>query len=523
MASLTGAVVAGSALVGVGTSAAATSAGTEAITTVVGGGATTAITNGIPSLSASLGSPLSAVFDAHGNIVFADQNNNVIRVAATTSGTFYGRAMTAGHVYTIVGNGTAGDLGDGTAPSAGKVELSGPNGVAIDAQGDMAITDSGNDAVRLVAATGGLRYGQEMTAGQIYTIAGGGEEGDITPGGSVFSAGLTSPDGVAFDAQGDVIVADTGNDVIRLIPAVARTIFAQAVQPGRIYTIAGDMNYGYTGNYGPALFAQLQLDTFNGLAVDAKGDVIFSDVDNQVVRLVPAATGTYLGRAVKADYIYTIAGTSAEGFKGNKKPAIKASLDTPQGVAVDAAGNLFISDSANNMIRFVPAAKGAYDGMAVKAGDIYTIAGKGPAGYSGNGGLATQADLNAPAGVSVGPSGRILILDNGNNVIREMSGTAPAAPSVTAVKPSSGPTSGDRKVTIVGSNLSNTTAVMFGSRSATRFTVKSDKKVLAYTPSGSVGRVPISVYSPTGVSVTSPADSYTYLPASAVRKNHHRR
>jgi hypothetical protein len=239
-----------------------------------------------------------------------------------------------------------------------------------------------------------------------------------------------------------------------------------------------------------------------------------------VVRLVPAATGTYLGRAVKADYIYTIVGTSNEGLKGNKKPATKAWLDTPQGVAVDTAGNLFISDSANNMIRFVPAAKGTYDGMAVKAGDIYTIAGKGPAGYTGNGGLATEADLNDPAGVSVGPSGRILIVDNGNNVIREMSGTAPAAPVVTAVKPSSGPTSGDRKVTIVGENLSNTSAVMFGSRPAARFIVKSDKKVQAYTPAGSVGRVSISVYTPTGVSVTSPANSYTYLPASATKKKH---
>ncbi len=522
IASLACAVVAGSALVGVGTSAAATGAGTQAITTVVGGGSTTAITNGISSVAASLGSPLAAIFDAHGNIVFADQNNNVIRVAAAATGTFYGRAMTAGHLYTIIGNGVAGDLGDGTVPSANKVELSDPNGVAIDAQGDMAITDSGNDAVRFVTATGGLRYGQEMTAGQIYTIAGGGEEGDITPGGSVFSAGLTSPDGVAFDAQGDVIVADTGNDVIRLIPAVARTIFGQAVQPGRIYTIAGDMNYGYTGNNGPALFAQLQLDSFNGLAVNAKGDVIFSDVDNQVVRLIPAVTGTYLGKAVKADYIYTIVGTSAEGLKGDKKPATKAWLDTPQGVAVDSAGNLFISDSANNMIRFVPAAKGTYDGMAVKAGDIYTIAGKGAAGYSGNGGLATQADLNDPAGVSVGPSGRILIVDNGNNVIREMSGTAPAAPLVTAIKPSSGPTSGDRKVTILGANLTSTSAVMFGSRPAVRFVVKSDKKVLAYTPVGSVGRVSISVYSPTGVSVTSGANSYTYLPASAVKKNHRR-
>ncbi len=306
--------------------------------------------------------------------------------------------MTAGHTYTIVGNGTDGDLGDGSSNPLTSAELSGPNGVAIDSTGDLAITDSGNDAVRFVAAAGGFRYGQQMTAGKIYTIAGGGQEGEITPGGSTFSAGLTSPDGVAFDAQGDVIVADTGNDLIRLIPATTRVVFGMAVQPGSIYTLAGNMNYGYTGNGGPGPSAQLQLNTFNGVAIDSKGDVVFSDVDNEAVRMVAAATGTSLGRAVKAGYIYTIAGTGPndEGFKGNKKPATKAWLDTPQGVAVDSAGNVFISDSLNNMIRVVPASKGSFDGFGVKAGDIYTIAGNGQPGYSGNGGRATAAAAQRP-------------------------------------------------------------------------------------------------------------------------------
>ena len=150
------------------------------------------------------------------------------------------------------------------------------------------------------------------------------------------------------------------------------------------------------------------MNAFNGVAVDAKGDVVFSDVDNQAVRMVAAATGTSLGRAVKAGDIYTLAGTGPndEGFKGNKKPATKAWLDTPQGVAVDSAGDLFISDSLNNMIRVVPAVKGSFDGFGVKAGDIYTIAGNGRPGYSGNGGPATGAALNGPAGLSMGPSGR---------------------------------------------------------------------------------------------------------------------
>ena len=226
--SIAGSVIAGSALIGVPASSAA-AGGSEIITTVAGGGGTPGIGSGVASLSASLGSPEAGAFDSHGNVVFADQNNNVIRVAAASTGTFCGHAMTAGHTYTIVGNGTDGDIGDGSSNPLTSAELSGPNGVAIDALGDLVITDSGNDAVRFVAAVGGFRFGQEMTAGRIYPIAGGGQEGDITPGGSTFSAGLTSPDGVVFDAQGDVIVADTGNDLIRLIPAVA----ADRLRPGR--------------------------------------------------------------------------------------------------------------------------------------------------------------------------------------------------------------------------------------------------------------------------------------------------
>ena len=230
--------------------------------------------------------------------------------------------------------------------------------------------------------------------------------------------------------------------------------------------------------------AELQLDNFNGVAVDPKGDVVFSDVDNQVVRLVAAATGTAFGRSrASPAHIYTIAGTGTEGFKGEKKPAAKAWLDTPQGVAIDAAGNLFISDSVNNLIRLVPGAKGSYDGRAVKAGDIYTIAGSRTAG-----------PFNGPAGLSVGSNGDLLVADNGNNVIREIAGTPPGQPTVTAIKPTSGPTSGDRKVVIIGSNLSGTTAVMFGSRPATTFTVRSAKKIIAYSPIGTLGTVTIRVY-----------------------------
>ena len=244
---------------------------------------------------------------------------------------------------------------------------------------------------------------------------------------SVSSAGLTGPDGVAFDAAGDLIIADTGNDVIRLIPAVARTVFGMPVQPGHIYTIAGNMNYGYTGNGGLGTSAQLQLDTFNGVAVDAKGDVVFSDVDNEVVRLVAAATGDRLrprrqGRATST----RSRGPGPRGSKATRSPPPRPGWTRPKGVAVDAAGDLFISDSANNLIRFVPAAKGTLRRHGGQGRATSTRSPEWQRRLPGNGVPATTAALTARQR-GVGPSGRLLVVDNGNNVIREITGTPRAS------------------------------------------------------------------------------------------------
>jgi len=509
------AIVAGSTLVDVfspSLAGAASQTVANVITTVAGGG-TKAPTSGVASTAAALGSPLSAVFDAHGNVVFADQNNNVISVVAASNGTYYGHAMLAGHTYNVAGDGNpnGGDGPWGTAAAPTTVEFSDPNGVAIDPQGDVAFTDTGNNAVRLLAEAGGSRFGVSVTPGRMYTIAG--EGGSVSNGEQASSAGLSSPDGLAFDAHGNLVIADTGDDDLRFLPAQTGVFFGQSMTAGSIYIIAGNGNYGYSGDGAPAVNAELAMDTFNGVAVDPRGDVVFSDVDNNVVRVVAASNGTYLGHAIRAGDIYTIAGNGNPngGFKGNKKPAVKAELNFPNGVAVDASGNVFISDSVNNMIRFVAAAKEKYDGMSVKAGDIYTIAGSGAAGNSGNGGPATAAKLNGPAGVSVGPSGRVLVADNGNDVIRWVTGTAQAAsgvPSATAVMPPSGTTAGGKKVSIVGTGLSGVTGVLFGSRQGTNVVVKSGKKVVAYSPAAAAGTVVVKIVSPSGVSV---AGSYTYV------------
>jgi sugar lactone lactonase YvrE len=376
------------------------------ITTVAGGGATTAFADGAASRSAALGSPLSAVFDAHGNVVFADQNNNVICVEAASTGFWYGQAMTAGHIYTVVG--TAAGLFD-------------PNGVAVDARGDLAITDTGNNTVDFVPATSGNYYGiAGMTAGQMYPIANG-VSNTIVDGGFAYSAGLNSPDGIAFDAQGDVVVADTGNNVVRLIPATNHTVFGQAVHTQDIYTIAGNTNDGYSGDGGPGYAAALSLQPFAGVAVDGSGNVVIADAGNSVVRVVAAVSGVFHQRAMTAGDIYTIAGNGIPGYKNNKK-ATRGEMDTPQGVTVDSSGNILVSDAVNNDIRLIPARSGKYLGTRVKANGMYNIAGNGKTGYAGDGGSPKTAELNGPAGLSVDPFGQVIVADNGNDVIREITG-----------------------------------------------------------------------------------------------------
>jgi protein gp37 len=175
------------------------------------------------------------------------------------------------------------------------------------------------------------------------------------------------------------------------------TAFAPSTT-GTIVTAAGNGTAGYKGDNGPATDAEL--DAPGGMTVDSAGDLFIADQDNNVVREVVKDTGD----------IITVAGNGTDGYTGDKGPATSAELDDPRDLALDSAGDLFIADLKNNVIREV-----------VKAtGDIITIAGNGIAGYSGNNGPATSAELNSPRGVAVDSAGNVFFADNPNNVIREV-------------------------------------------------------------------------------------------------------
>jgi len=444
------------------------------IYTVAGDGKGGFAGDGGPATSAKLRGPEGVAVDAAGNLLIADHDNNRVRVVAHRTGTFYGQPMTAGHIYTVAGNGTPGFSGDGGPATS--AELNFPPAVAVDAAGNLVIADTNNGRVRVVAARAGTFYGQPMTAGDIYTVAGGGM-GDLGDGGPATSAEVT-PEGVAVDAAGNLLIADSGNGRVRVVAASTGTFYGQPMTAGDIYTVAGNGTRGFSGDGGPATSAELNFP--EGVTVDTAGNLLIADAGNGRVRVVAAGTGTFYGKPMTAGDIYTVAGrqgflndgvqaTRAQigpdglavdtagnllisvglricavahrtgtfygkpmkagniyavagngmiGFSGDGGPATKAEFNNTQGVAVDAAGNLLIADGLNFRVRVVAARTSTFYGKAMTAGDIYTVAGNGTQGFSGDGGPATSAELASPRGIAADPAGNLLIADDLNNRVR---------------------------------------------------------------------------------------------------------
>ena len=346
--------------------------------------------------AAKLDGPPAVAVDGAGNLVISDSGNDRVRVVAASTGTFYGQAMTARHIYTVAGNGTYGFSGDGGPATA--AELYYPDQTAVDGAGNLVIADTANDRVRVVAATTGTFYGQAMTAGDIYTVAGTGTTGFSGDGGPATSAELDSPRGVTVDGAGNLVIADRGNNRIRVVAASTGTFYGQAMTAGDIYTVAGSGTLGFSGDGGPATSAELASP--DQTAVDGAGNLVIADGVNGRVRVVAASDGTFYGQAMTAGDIYTVAGNGIGGFSGDGGPATSAELNGPRRVTVDGAGNLLIADRGNNRVRVVAAGTGTFYGQAMTAGDIYTIAGTGTLGFSGDGGPATERRAGQP-----GPGG----------------------------------------------------------------------------------------------------------------------
>jgi hypothetical protein len=267
--------------------------------------------------------------------------------------------------------------------------------MALDSSGNIFIADSWNHRIRRVEASSGI----------ITTVAGNGTQGFSGDGYAATNANLAVPSGVAVDAAGNLFIADTYNNRIRLVDAVS----------GTITTVAGNGTAGFGGDGGLATSASL--DVPFGVAVDGSGNLFIADIGNQRIRRVDKTTGK----------ITTVAGNGTAGFSGDGGPATSASLNLSiwnSGISLDSAGNLFIPDSGNERIRRVGAATGI----------ITTVAGGGPWLPSlGDGGPAISASLGNPAGVAVDSLGHLFIADNSNNRIREVALSPGVSLSTTAL------------------------------------------------------------------------------------------
>jgi hypothetical protein len=338
---------------------------TGTIATVAGTGVPAYNGDNIVATAAQLSSPYGAAVDAAGNVFIADFYSNRVREVVKATGL----------IVTVAGTGVAGYNGDNIAATA--AQLSYPTAVAVDAAGDVFIAEANSRVREVVKATG-----------LIVTVAGTGTGGYNGDNIAATAAQLNVPTGVALDAAGDVFIADSQNHRVREVVKAT----------GLIITFAGTGTYGYNGDSIAAASAQLYAP--NGVALDAAGDVFIADQGNSRVREVVKATGQ----------IITVAGTGGGGYNGDNIAATAAQLNYPTGVAVDAAGDVFIADSQNNRVRAV-----------VKATSlIATVAGTGTYGYNGDNIAATAARLAYPNGVAVDAAGDLFIVDTSNYRVRQV-------------------------------------------------------------------------------------------------------
>ena len=280
-----------------------------------------------------------------------------------------------GNLKAVAGSGTFGYAGDGAAAIA--AQLKQPNGVAFDPSGNLYIVDTPANVVRKVA-----------TNGTITTFAGNGTNGFSGDGGAAVQAELSIPFSVTSDKNGNIFIQDTGNSVVRRVDATTGVITTFAGTPGVV---------GHSGDGGPATAARFNEN--QGARFDSAGNLY-----------VPTCNGASIRKIDTAGNISTVAGNFMEGFAGDGGQATAAELQCPSGVAIDAAGNLYIADEFNQVIRKVST-----------AGIISTIAGTpGTTGFSGDGGAATAATFTDPNDVVVDSLGNLYVADSGNNRVRKI-------------------------------------------------------------------------------------------------------
>jgi trimeric autotransporter adhesin len=428
------------------------------------------------ALSVALGQPEGIAVDRSGVVYFAEAANNRVRKVGTD-----------GLIQTIAGTGVAGYSGDGGAASA--AQLNQPYGLALDPAGNLYIADLGNSRVREITLDGvihtvagggaspaatsgqggaataaqlmqprnvaiasGSLYISDFGANQVYEVnssgtllllAGTGTAGYSGVGTSALLAELNAPAGLAADGNGDVYIADSGNNRVRKVQnGVIITAF-NTLSPTGVAVDAAGMLYVAAASYFGSVVQQISgVASARDLILDSSGNIYTTS--GAYVLEIPASSGT----------VTTIAGSgTSPGFGGDGGPAVAAQLNSPSSIAVDSGGNWYIADTSNNRIRQVTA-----------AGVINTIAGTGTAGSSGDNGPASAAELNAPRAIAIDGSDNLYIADSGNNEVRKITAAG--------------------TISTIANQLNNPTSVALGTQGSVYIADSGNNRIVEVTASG---------------------------------------
>lgn len=366
------------ALVVIAMSCAATA---QIITTEAGNGTASSTGDGGTALAASFNNPAGAYYDAVGNIYVVEYSGHRIR-----------KINTSGIVSTFAGTGIAGFAGDGGSATAARFHY--PIDLVDDAAGNVYIVDNTNHRIRKVDV-----------AGNISTYAGNGIAAYAGDGGPATAASLHNPNRMTIDAAGNIFVADAGNNVIRKIST-----------SGIITTVVGTGVAGFSGDGGPATAARMSQPL--GVGFDANGNMYIADGFNRRIRKVSPS-----------GIISTIAGNGMSGTTGDGGLAIAATMQYPNGIAVDATCNVYFTDWSAHTVRRINT-----------SGYISTVVGiPGSAGFSGDGGASVAAKINGPDNLTFDPAMNLYIPDFYNNRIRmvanlgDVGGCPPVVPSASFI------------------------------------------------------------------------------------------
>ena len=494
--------------------------------------------NTLTTIVSGLSAPSGLVFDSAGDLFISNVGGNSVSVMPIASGTIFGVSVTANTLASVVSSGLSGPEGlafnisgdlfiannstnkvSAIAPSGGSIfgvavaantlasivttGLSAPEGLAFDAGGDLFISNSTANSISAMPAASGTIFGVSVTANSPATIASGlngpgalaidfagnlyvtnetGNSVDVMPvtSGTIFgvpvtagilativSSGLGQPDGLAFDSAGDLFIANFTANTVSVVPAASGTIFGVSVTANVLSVIASGLS-------GPA-----------GLSFNSAGDLFIANSTASSISVMPIASGTIFGVSVTANTLASV---------------VTSGLSIPNGLSFNLAGDLFIANNSGNSVSVMPQASGTIFGVSVTANTLASVASTG---------------LSAPLGITIDSAGDLFIANNTANSVSELLAFHPV-PTVTAVDPAIGSTSGGDVVDIVGSGfVAGSTTVDFGTAPATSVSLGSGDQLTAVSPPGFVGTIDVTVTTPGGTSTTSSADKFEYVSSVA--------